>query len=60
VPAYNPDAHKIGDVADQTGLSIRTLRHYEDCGLVTPPTTHPAASGFTPTTTLPASNKYSA
>lgn len=36
MPAYNPDAHKIGDVADQTGLSIRTLRHYEDCGLVTP------------------------
>jgi len=26
----------IGEVAEQTGLSLRTLRHYEDLGLVTP------------------------
>ncbi|WP_372492645.1 MULTISPECIES: MerR family transcriptional regulator [Microbacterium] len=27
---------RIGEVADQTSLSFRTLRHYEDVGLVTP------------------------
>lgn len=27
---------KVGEVADQTGLSIRTLRHYDDLGIVTP------------------------
>ena len=26
----------IGDVADLTGLSLRSIRHYEDLGLVTP------------------------
>jgi DNA-binding transcriptional MerR regulator len=28
--------HKIGEVAESTGLSIRTLRHYDDLGLVVP------------------------
>ncbi|WP_290221312.1 MerR family transcriptional regulator [Corynebacterium atrinae] len=32
---------KIGEVAAQTGLSIRTLRHYDDLGIITP-------SGHTP------------
>lgn len=27
---------RIGEVADQTSLSFRTLRHYEDVGLVIP------------------------
>lgn len=27
---------KIGEVAESTGLSIRTLRHYDDLGLVVP------------------------
>lgn len=27
---------KIGEVADATSLSLRTLRHYDDIGLVTP------------------------
>lgn len=27
---------RIGEVADQTSLSFRTLRHYEDVGLVAP------------------------
>lgn len=27
---------KIGDVAERTGLSIRTLRHYDELGVVTP------------------------
>jgi MerR family copper efflux transcriptional regulator len=27
---------QIGEVAAQTGLSVRTIRHYEDVGLVTP------------------------
>lgn len=29
------DAHmQIGDVADRTGLSLRTIRHYEEVGLL--------------------------
>ncbi|WP_116112572.1 MerR family transcriptional regulator [Austwickia chelonae] len=27
---------QIGDVAELTGLSLRSIRHYEDLGLVTP------------------------
>lgn len=27
---------RIGDVATSTGLSLRTLRHYDEIGLVTP------------------------
>jgi DNA-binding transcriptional MerR regulator len=27
---------QIGQVAERTGLSLRTIRHYEDVGLVTP------------------------
>ncbi|MFN2540318.1 MAG: MerR family transcriptional regulator [Mycobacteriales bacterium] len=27
---------QIGDVAEQTGLSLRTVRHYEDVGLLPP------------------------
>ncbi|WP_175408588.1 MerR family transcriptional regulator [Streptomyces sp. TRM64462] len=27
---------RIGEVAERTGLSLRTIRHYEDVGLVTP------------------------
>ncbi|WP_175411536.1 MerR family transcriptional regulator [Streptomyces sp. TRM64462] len=27
---------QIGEVAERTGLSLRTIRHYEDVGLVTP------------------------
>jgi len=27
---------RIGEVADQTSLSFRTLRHYDDIGLVSP------------------------
>jgi DNA-binding transcriptional MerR regulator len=27
---------QIGEVAAQTGLSVRTIRHYEDVGLITP------------------------
>lgn len=34
----SPDEHhlQIGVVAERTGLSIRTLRHYDETGLVTP------------------------
>lgn len=32
---------KIGEVAERTGLSIRTLRHYDEVGVVSP-------SGYTP------------
>ncbi|MBM6545837.1 MerR family transcriptional regulator [Janibacter sp. YIM B02568] len=29
-------AWRIGDVAERTGLSVRTLRHYDEIGLITP------------------------
>jgi MerR family transcriptional regulator, copper efflux regulator len=41
----DPDTHtgamtgghmQIGEAADRVGLSIRTIRHYEDAGLITP------------------------
>lgn len=32
---------RIGEVAERTGLSIRTLRHYDEVGVVSP-------SGYTP------------
>lgn len=35
---------QIGEVADQTGLSLRTIRYYEEVGLVTP--TARSAGGF--------------
>ena len=35
---------QIGEVADQTGLSLRTIRYYEEVGLVTP--TSRSAGGF--------------
>lgn len=28
--------HQIGEVSDLIGLSLRTIRHYEDVGVVTP------------------------
>jgi MerR family copper efflux transcriptional regulator len=30
------DAHQIGEVAEMVGLSLRTIRHYEEVGLVPP------------------------
>lgn len=35
---------QIGEVADRTELSIRTVRHYEDIGLITP--SERSAGGF--------------
>jgi len=35
------DGRKIGEVAEQTGLSIRSLRHWDEVGVVSP-------SGHTP------------
>jgi DNA-binding transcriptional MerR regulator len=31
-----PGMHQIGQVADTVGLSLRTIRHYEEVGLVPP------------------------
>ncbi|MGI5165777.1 MerR family transcriptional regulator [Spirillospora sp. CA-253888] len=39
-----PARLRIGEVADRTGLSLRTLRHYEEVGLA-PPTAR-SAGGF--------------
>ena len=30
------DVHQIGEVAERVGLSLRTIRHYEEVGLVPP------------------------
>ena len=30
------DLHQIGEVAERTGLSLRTIRYYEEMGLVVP------------------------
>jgi len=31
-----PFPWKIGDLADATGISVRTLHHYEEIGLLNP------------------------
>ncbi len=38
------DLLQIGDVADRTGLSLRTIRHYEEVGLLPEP--QRSAGGF--------------
>src|SRR5690606_30357139 len=35
-PVNAPRTMHIGEVAERTGLSLRTLRHYDEVGLVTP------------------------
>lgn len=35
------DLMQIGDVADRTGLSLRTIRHYEEVGLLPEPQRSP-------------------
>lgn len=34
--ADSPTTHHIGAVAERTGLSLRSLRHWEEVGLITP------------------------
>lgn len=34
--AQGADLHQIGEVADLIGLSLRTIRHYDDVGVVVP------------------------
>jgi len=31
-----PETMHIGELADRTGMSLRTLRHYDEIGLLTP------------------------
>lgn len=38
MPMATDQRMQIGEVAERTGLSLRTIRHYEDVGLVTPST----------------------
>jgi len=38
------DLHQIGEVSERTGLSLRTIRYYEEMGLVVP--TGRTAGGF--------------
>ena len=39
----------IGEVAERVGLSLRTVRYYEEQGLFRPPDAPRAASASTPT-----------
>lgn len=45
---------QIGEVATRTGLSLRTIRHYEETGLVVPSARSRAGSASTPRPTSPA------
>lgn len=36
--ATHTDLMQIGELAERTGLSLRTIRHYDDEGLLTPTT----------------------
>ncbi|MEO7446991.1 MAG: MerR family transcriptional regulator [Humibacillus sp.] len=40
-PAAPPALLQIGDVAEHTGLSLRTIRHYEEVGLLPEPRRSP-------------------
>src|SRR3954449_9555224 len=40
MPTERSNALTIGEVAARTGLTQRTLRYYEDLGLLDPPRTH--------------------
>jgi DNA-binding transcriptional MerR regulator len=44
---------QIGEVAARTELSLRTIRHYEDAGLVSPSARSQGASASTPRPTSP-------
>jgi DNA-binding transcriptional MerR regulator len=37
-PETGTSLHRIGEVAERTGLSLRTMRYYEEVGLVVPST----------------------
>jgi DNA-binding transcriptional MerR regulator len=38
VPQMSSDLHQIGEVAERVGLSLRTVRYYEEQGLLVPAT----------------------
>ena len=43
----------VGQVAERFGVTVRTLHHYDEIGLVAPRTRTARATGSTPTTTWP-------
>jgi DNA-binding transcriptional MerR regulator len=43
--------YQIGEVTDRVGLSLRTVRYYEEVGLVAPPIGPRVGSGSTPRST---------
>lgn len=45
------DHMHIGEVAQRIGLSLRTIRHYEEVGLVPPSARSRGGSASTPTPT---------
>lgn len=46
---------QIGEAAERVGLSIRTIRHYEEAGLIVPSARSEGTSACTPSPTSTAS-----
>ena len=51
-PAQNGGRMNIGDVAEAAGLPAKTIRYYEDIGLITPNSQRPTATVSSPRATL--------
>ncbi len=40
------DELTVGDVAERFGITVRTLHHYDEIGLLTPPSRRAASGGY--------------